>query len=73
VLGSDEEYVVFTLAGHLDVGYIERLSVDIAVDRQSEDFSKLLRINVLRREDFFVEVGPSASVVILRGPDLRME
>ena len=70
VLGGDEEHVVFALTGNLDVGHIKGLSVSIAVDGKSKDFSKLFGINVLRVENFFVEICPGAGVVVLGGQHL---
>ena len=52
--------------------YIERLSVDVIVDRAREEFSEPIGANIGSTENLLVGVGPGALIVIpLRGNEDR--
>jgi len=73
VFGGDEKDVVFAFAGNLEIGELQRLGVNVAVDFEGKEFAELCGIDVGRSEDFFVEVSAGASVVVLSRGDLGGE
>ena len=73
VFRCDIEDIAEALAGDGDLGNIEGLRVDVAIDLEGEDFAKLGGIHVGRSESGFVEVCRSTCVVGLCGEDLGTE
>src|SRR5579863_1380820 len=71
VLGGDIENIVHAFAGNVDIGKKERLRVHRAVNFKGPELAELLRVDVLRSEDFFIQRRAGSHVVILRGGDLR--
>ena len=73
MLGRDEDHVVNALAGDFDTRHVERLCVDVAVDRQREELPELRGVDVPRGEDRFAKIRAGAAVVELRcGYDLSV-
>jgi hypothetical protein len=72
LVGGDVDHVVDAAAWNRHAGDIERLRVDLVVDRAFEQLAEFAHVDVGRREHRFVEVGASAGGVVMVCGDARL-
>src|SRR5580692_11471825 len=70
MFGGDEDDVVRAFAGNFNRRKKQRFSVDCAVDFEYAEFAELLGVDVLRRQEYFIQSCAGAHVVVLRSGDL---
>src|SRR5262249_9063559 len=65
VLGGGEDDVERALAGDGEVGLVERLGVDVAVRRITEQLAEVGRVDVGGRQHRLLRVGPGDQPVVV--------
>src|SRR5690349_10428716 len=71
IFGGDENYIVLPRSNR-NSRQIQRLCVYVAIDLEGKELPETARIYVGGRERGFMQVRPSASVVVLRSSELRL-
>jgi hypothetical protein len=72
VHGGHEDGIRRAFSGDIQSAHIERLRVDVAVDREFAEFPELARIDGLRRKYGFANVGTGAVIVVIIGEDVDL-
>ena len=67
MLSGHVDYVVGSLTGNDNVWNIQRLRVDVTIDGIGKELSELGGVDVSGGEHDFVQVLPSAAVVVVIG------
>ena len=65
MFGGDEDHVVRAFVGDRHVRHIERLGIDLSINRVKEQSAEAVAVDVGRSERGFVKVLTSARVVIV--------
>src|SRR5258707_9424078 len=69
VFGGYVNNIVRALRGDSHSGQIKRLRIDVPIDGNCKQFSKIIRVYVVRSEDRFVNIGPDSGFVVVVGED----
>jgi hypothetical protein len=67
MLSGDVDYIVSPLTGDADIGYIQRLSISLALERVRENLAKTLRVYERGSESCLLQVLSGSSVIVVPG------
>ncbi len=72
VVGRDVDDVADADAGYGHAGHVQRLSVDLVVDRALKELAELTDVDGGRGQDGLIEIGAGAPVIVVLRDDRRL-
>src|SRR5438105_9523290 len=63
--GGDEYYVVDAFVADRHIRHVQRLRINLSINRVGEKFAERISIDVRKREDYFVQILATARVVVV--------
>ena len=73
MLGRDVDHVVNTVSGNRQVRDIKRLRVNLSISWNDKKFAELVKIDVRRRENGFVQILPGSCEIVMPGQNVHRE